>query len=87
MEDVIELHTHGGTVCARRVLQACIEVRRDGHRLQGGGGMEVQRRTAEALHCVEGNVFYARAGVSRLVPAGWECGCIGVTFIDNRSDP
>lgn len=25
MEDVIELHTHGGGVCARRVLRACIE--------------------------------------------------------------
>jgi tRNA modification GTPase len=24
-EDVIELHTHGGGVCAQRVLRACIE--------------------------------------------------------------
>eukprot|EP00195_Chlamydomonas_chlamydogama_P015720 CAMPEP_0202909140 /NCGR_PEP_ID=MMETSP1392-20130828/48439_1 /ASSEMBLY_ACC=CAM_ASM_000868 /TAXON_ID=225041 /ORGANISM="Chlamydomonas chlamydogama, Strain SAG 11-48b" /LENGTH=55 /DNA_ID=CAMNT_0049598789 /DNA_START=18 /DNA_END=182 /DNA_ORIENTATION=- len=24
-EDVIELHCHGGGVCARRVLQSCIE--------------------------------------------------------------
>ena len=33
-EDVVEFHCHGGGVCARRVLEACMEA---GARLAGPG--------------------------------------------------